>query len=210
MFSLSNIITALLALLVVSMLLFPDLKSIMIRGLMKVGMFQPDIPQPSDGRNEAAHSAVGAATFRDEQGRSFSLSGLKGRVVLLNFWATWCPPCRAEMPSLNALYEKLGADTGIVFLAVDADGDIHNSKAFMEKSGWAIPLAVPNGAMPAELFGGSLPTTVILDRQGRVVMHESGATDFGNKKLEAFLLKLIAADAQGGSATAAMLQAGSR
>src|SRR5690606_8572851 len=186
----SNIITGLLALLVVSMLLFPDVKAVMIRGLMKVGLFQPEIPGPSDAGRVPASPGVGAATFRDIHGRSFSLASLQGKVVVLNFWATWCPPCRAEMPSLDGLYQKLKADTGFVFLAVDADGAAERSAAFMKQHGYAIPLAVPGGPISEALFSGTLPTTVILDRAGNVAMRETGATDFGSKKLEEFLLRL--------------------
>lgn len=181
-----------MALLLVSMLLFPGVKATMIQGLMKIGLFQPDVPEKSDTVLAPTSAEIGATTFQDAQGQVFSLASLKGKVVVLNFWATWCPPCKAELPSLNALYEELRRDPGFVFLAVDADIDMGRSGAFLAKNGYSLPLAIPAGDLPEVLFGGTLPTTVILDRAGNIAMQETGATNFGSTKLEKFLLRLKA------------------
>ena len=183
----SNIITGLMVLLLVIVIVNPNAKSLMIRGLMRIGLFQPDIPEA--GKQPVAKPAATNVSFQTEHG-IVSLNDLKGKVVFLNFWATWCPPCRAEMPSIDQLYRKFQADSTVVFLAVDADGNAESSKAFMDKYQYSLPLALPSGDIPQELFDGTLPTTVILDKNGNIVMKETGAADYNTREMEAFLLRL--------------------
>lgn len=107
----------------------------------------------------------------DETGRTRRLDAFAGRVILLNIWATWCPPCRAEMPMLDRLEGRLGGPDFLVLpLCIDAEG-IERGRAFYDEIGlvnlalyWAEPLR----ASLALGFVG-LPTTLLLDRQGREI-----------------------------------------
>src|SRR4051812_1290046 len=83
----------------------PSAKALVIKGLMGVGFFQPDLKgAPTE---VSPSSAIPDVLFQDTKGKTIHLADLKGKVVFINFWATWCPPCIAEMPSINGLYEKL-------------------------------------------------------------------------------------------------------
>src|SRR5690606_5603469 len=103
----SNIATAVLISFVVAMFLFPSFKGKVMQGLMKIGLFQPDVPSMSKDQPAAAfpsdqeeHNVL----FENNNGEVIQLASLKGKVVFINFWATWCPPCIAEMPTIQKLY----------------------------------------------------------------------------------------------------------
>jgi len=94
---------------------------------------------------------------------------LAGRVVVVNFWATWCPPCRLEMPSLQKLHQRRSPD-GVVVLGLSMDvGGEEGVRAFLDDRGITYPVGMANGALRSA-FGPTpgIPTTFVLDRRGRV------------------------------------------
>lgn len=187
-FTFSNISTAVIAVFLIAMFFSPDLKGLVIQGLMKVGLFQPDIAKTDSKQNSLAQPMPGQqVSFTDEKGNSVQLSDLKGKVVFLNFWATWCPPCIAEMPSINALHEKYKDNGNIVFLLVDVDSKMEVSTEFMKKRKYSLPVYIPNSEIPQVYFSGSMPTTVILDKSGNIVFHHMGSADYGNPDVKTLL-----------------------
>ena len=183
-FTISNILNGLFAIAVVIVLINAPAKALLIRGLMKIGFFQPDITSSKQTYTSPDLS------FENEKGQSFALSSLKGKVVFINFWATWCPPCIAEMPSINGLSEKLKGNHNVQFIMVDVDHDFQKSRPFMDNRQLNLPLYEATGAIPAGLFGEAIPTTVIIDKNGQVVFHHSGAADYGNPEMLDYINKL--------------------
>lgn len=149
-----------------------------MQGLMKVGLFQPAMPEEVSAESNMAPDMA----FMDGEGKTFTLSSLRGKVVFLNFWATWCPPCRAEMPSINTLYEQFKNDKNVVFLTVDTDGNYKKAKSFLNKKQYSLPLYVADSQIPGELLGRSIPTTVIINKKGQIAYRQEGAADYGNKR----------------------------
>src|SRR5690242_13240843 len=98
-----------------------------IIGLMSLGFYSPKIPVINPGEKLMSAPAMIVQTI---DGKTIDLQRQKGKVVFINFWATWCPPCRAEMPSVNAFYRKVKNDPNIIFLSVDVDNRLSNSSAF--------------------------------------------------------------------------------
>ncbi len=107
-------------------------------------------------------------TLPSLDGQSLSLTGLRGKVVLLNFWATWCPPCKAEMPDLNALHKDYGADRGFVVVGVNLEEDAQTVESFVDQLELVFPIVLDrDGSVTTHLFGvRPLPTTLIIDREG--------------------------------------------
>lgn len=106
------------------------------------------------------------------EGDTIDSADLRGEVVVLNFWATWCPPCRIEMPSLQSLHEDRGAD-GVVVLGLSTDaGSAEPVRAFVEERGFTFPIGRATREHRAA-FGGipGIPTTFIIDREG-IVRHK--------------------------------------
>jgi thiol-disulfide isomerase/thioredoxin len=107
--------------------------------------------------------------FADGQGKPLKLSDFKGRVVLINLWATWCAPCRKEMPDLAKLQQELGSDQfEVVAISVDRKG-AGASSAFLKETGAdALKLYVePTTKVVGELQAAGLPATILVDREGR-------------------------------------------
>jgi len=114
-------------------------------------------------------------TFRDLDGEDVRVGALRGRVVVLNFWATWCGPCRDEMPELERLWNSVRGD-GVVFLAVNLDvRDPKALRAYAERTRTGLPI-VWDAAGVQGMFGvGSIPMTLIVDRRGVVRYRILGA-----------------------------------
>ena len=107
-------------------------------------------------------------TLTDLQGKTWSLRELKGKVVLVNFWATWCPPCRKEMPDLNTLYQRF-KDQGFVVLAI-SDEDADKVKPFIAERNISYPVMLDPGRKVNELFQvEGIPKSFVYDREGKLV-----------------------------------------
>ena len=115
-----------------------------------------------------------AMTLNDIDGREVSLSDYEGQVVLLNFWATWCGPCKIEMPWFVE-FQRQYKDQGFTVLAVSLDEEFEGVKPFAEQYKLNFPVLLGNDDV-AEDFGGivALPTTLIIDKQGRIVNRHTG------------------------------------
>jgi peroxiredoxin len=107
-------------------------------------------------------------TLTDLQGKTWSLRELKGKVVLVNFWATWCPPCRKEMPDLNALYQRF-KDQGFVILAI-SDEEVGKVKPFIAERNISYPVMLDPGRKVNDLFQvEGIPKSFVYDREGKLV-----------------------------------------
>ncbi|WP_268224089.1 TlpA family protein disulfide reductase [Sinomicrobium oceani] len=142
------------------------------------------------GRN--TYTEQEEVAFLDGNGTKILLDNLKGKVVFINFWATWCPPCRKEMPSIDQLKQQFGGEDSIVFLMVDVDGNYEKAKAFMDSHEYNLPVYIPDGRLPSGFIRGVVPTTVILDKQGEIAGQIEGGMDYGNPGMINALKKLIA------------------
>ncbi|MFK5974373.1 MAG: TlpA disulfide reductase family protein [Flavobacteriaceae bacterium] len=124
----------------------------------------------------------------DQAGNDFNFERKRGEVILINFWATWCPPCVAEMPSLQKLYDDYGDRVAFMFVAKD------NSKRvtdFLIKKGYTIPVYYTKTKNPDVLTSKALPTTYIISREGRIIVAEIGATDWNSQKIRSLLEELL-------------------
>ncbi len=129
--------------------------------------------------------------LKDENGKTISLKSLKGKVVFINLWATWCPPCIQEMPSINELSNTFKDNQDVVFLMVDVDGKIEKSKEWMKSKKFDLPVYVPDGEISRELFSGSIPTTIIVDKQNNIIARQVGGADYSSKEVVDMIKKLL-------------------
>ncbi len=120
--------------------------------------------------------------------RNFNIN--RGEVIIINHWATWCPPCIAEMPSLVALHEDYGEKVKFIFLANDDSAKV---RSYLNKKDYAIPVFFENTQTPTTLKASSLPTTYILDKKGNIVLKEIGAADWNAKAVKDLLDTLLVA-----------------
>jgi thiol-disulfide isomerase/thioredoxin len=114
-------------------------------------------------------------TLESLDGKTSSLSSHKGKLVFLNFWATWCPPCRSEMPAMQALYEKLQA-RGLVILAVDLAEEPAVVRDYVKQNKLTFPVLLDKTGEVGGIYGAqSIPTTYLIDRAGNVLGRGVGA-----------------------------------
>jgi len=107
-------------------------------------------------------------TLKDLRGKKFTLSELRGKIVLVNFWATWCPPCRAEMPDLDAIYTHFQSQ-GLVVLSI-SDEDAFKVQSYIAPTGYHPPVLLDTGGNVAKQFHiEGIPKTFIFDREGKLV-----------------------------------------
>ncbi|MGA2764476.1 MAG: TlpA disulfide reductase family protein [Spirochaetia bacterium] len=108
-------------------------------------------------------------TLANLDGSKASLSSFKGKVVFLSFWATWCGPCKQELPSIEALYQKLSS-RGLVVLAVDIAEEKGKVAQFVKANSLTFPILLDGNASVGSSWGAnSIPTNYLLDRSGRVI-----------------------------------------
>lgn len=107
-------------------------------------------------------------TLKSLEGPNLRLQEQRGKVVLLNFWATWCAPCREEMPQLNKLYEKYRA-SGFTLLGVNVDEDSRNAAGIANQLGVKFPVLFDSDKRVSKLYDlSAMPSTVMIDRDGKV------------------------------------------
>ncbi len=130
--------------------------------------------------------------LRTASGERVSFEQYKGKVVFLNLWATWCGPCRAEMPTIQTLYEKMDT-TGVEFviLSVDRDSDEPKIAKYLNQYQYTFPVYRPSGTLTSQLDVPGIPTTFIINKEGKIIAKEVGATNFDTPKFRKFLLSLL-------------------
>lgn len=156
---------------------------------------------PSGLAGQAPPVEVGRVDYRWSvrdlrTGEVGDLARYRGRVLFLNVWAAWCRACIEEMPSIQALHDSLAAE-GIAVLALAADRPGPVAR-FLRRGRHTLPVALEEEAIPRSLGVLALPTTLIVDREGRIVLRHRGAADWDTAEVRAFLRALMALPARTG------------
>ena len=142
------------------------------------------------GRLDRSHAGTRApaAIFEDGDGRPTSLAAFRGRPVLVNLWATWCGPCVVEMPSLDALAARAGADIEVIAISQDANGrqavtDFFRARNFTRLE----PYLDPEMRLMPALGIDTLPTTILYNREGEEVWRMTGMADWHSERAASLL-----------------------
>ena len=162
------------------------------RGLLATGLWKADVPIAP-----AATPAVltGPAAYPHSlplvtlDGRRVNLSDLQGKVVFVNLWASWCPPCVAEMPGIHALYLKMDP-AKVAFVMVSLDENPAKARALLKRRGYTFPVYFPTGPLPTPFNSSSIPSTVILAPDGQVAARHDGMAEYDTPEFKAALDKL--------------------
>ncbi|MDP2719755.1 MAG: TlpA disulfide reductase family protein [Dehalococcoidia bacterium] len=130
---------------------------------------------PSSGRGSPGGQPAPDFTLTTLDGGTVTLSALRGQPVLLNFWATWCPPCRQEMPLIQAIFEEK-KDSDLHIVAVDIGEDLSTVKKFIEDEKLGFTIALDYRKQVAQTYGiQAIPTSFLIDREGRIIHTKVGA-----------------------------------
>jgi thiol-disulfide isomerase/thioredoxin len=126
---------------------------------------------------------------KDLNGTSNVVEIGKGRVVFVSYWATWCPPCIAELPSIQKLYADYADKMDFMLLTNEDQAVV---LLFLEKKGYKLPVYSPLIETPEALYETSIPTNYIIDAKGRIIVKETGASNWDSPKIRMLLDGLIA------------------
>ncbi|GAB4183627.1 MAG: hypothetical protein Kow00108_20770 [Calditrichia bacterium] len=154
-------------------------------GRLQQAVLWTGLMNPSYQTLESPQSVPQNWQLTDENNQVIPFSGFLGKTVLINFWASWCPPCVAEMPSLMKLYQKI--DTNIVIVAVNLDDDLQKANEFVKKKGLDLPVYRPYGRIPGIFDVSTIPSTYIISPSGKMVFKRKGAMKFHDSDFIEFL-----------------------
>ena len=147
-----------------------------------------DAATPSSAAVRTELPAAAGWRLRALDGRVTTLGALRGRPVVLNVWASWCPPCVAELRSLQALHDSLAAEgVAVVLVSPEAPATV---RAVLARRRITVPAFVEAEPAPAALGVRALPTTIVLDREGRVALVRRGAAEWDQPAVRAWLRAL--------------------
>lgn len=169
------------------------------RGLLATGLMNPDVEQiaqasnsENQNRDEVEVPVLTQADFDfnliDREGKIVSLNKYKGKVIFINMWATWCPPCIAEMPSIDKLHEEMGDEVAFIMLSLDED--FEKAKAFDKRKGYDLPIFAPASNLPAMYESSAIPTTYVIDAAGNLAWTHKGMADYSDPQFKEFLKSL--------------------
>ena len=127
---------------------------------------------------------------KDLDGNRVDFNAYKGKVIFLNLWATWCGPCRAEIPTIQNLYKKISHHDQIEFvmLSIDKDKDLGKVVKYLADHSYTFPTYMPSGYLSEQLNVPSIPTTFIISKDGKIITKEVGTTNFDTKRFLNFLI----------------------
>jgi thiol-disulfide isomerase/thioredoxin len=155
------------------------------RVLLATGLLRPETHAAATAPVPADYNL----TLRSLDGKQTSLRDLKGKVIFLNLWASWCPPCIAEMPGIAQLYRQ--TDTSrVAFVMLSLDENPDKARRLMKRKGFTFPAYFPGSTMPAVYATRSIPTTFVISKRGEIVVRHEGMADYGSAEFKAFLSKL--------------------
>ncbi len=166
------------------------------RGLLSTGILNPNLEKITEARNNRIESGILSNTTKadfnlkviDKEGNITSLEELRGKVIFINFWATWCAPCVAEMPSINKLHTAMGDD--VAFVIVSLDEDFEKAKDFDKRKDYDLPIYAVASNVPTMYDSSTIPTTYIIDAKGNLVLTHKGMADYNTSDFKNFLRSL--------------------
>jgi len=154
--------------------------------VLYTGIFQPDVEEEMPAAFDRANYNLQLTPFNDE---NFSLERFRGQTIFMNIWATWCPPCIAEMPNIQKLYDSIDSDK-VAFVMLSLDEDPSKAKDFIERKSFTFPVYTPGSAIPREFSSSVVPTTFVISPDGRIVLKHEGMAKYNTDEFRAFLTGL--------------------
>ncbi|MEX2336266.1 MAG: TlpA disulfide reductase family protein [Fulvivirga sp.] len=161
---------------------YKDIAAMAQRVVLATGLITADTTIPEGEIQEADYNFP----LRDLEGNSVSLVNFKGKVIFMNVWATWCPPCIAEMPGIQDLYDKINHEN-IVFVMLSMDDDKAKPKKFIEKKGYTFPVFMPAGHIPEVFSTRTIPTTYVISTEGKIISRKTGMASYDTESFFDFL-----------------------
>ena len=127
--------------------------------------------------------------LKSDDGQEIDFKDFKGKVVFMNFWATWCPPCLAEMPDIHDLYKSVDSDN-VSFVMVSRDNEFARAKKYVEKKGYTFPIYQIVSPLPEPFSTNSIPTTFVISKSGKMALKKTGFATYNTGEFRDYLKTL--------------------
>ena len=160
----------------------------MQRGLLATGLMRAQATEAPAEAPVFLSAGADALVLEDAEGGLHRFSEFRGKAILVNLWATWCPPCIAEMPGLENLYQKTKGE--VVFVMISRDRDFELARKFVQRKGYQVPIYYARGPLPAEFSSNGIPATFVIAPNGRIAFTHTGMADYDHPNIEKFLRAL--------------------
>ncbi len=181
-----SIIFDVLFYLLIILIIIPGTRTQVVSTIKRITLIPP--LGLNSGSGEKISEADYQWSFQEMNGKTINLGQMKGEVVFLNFWATWCPPCIAEMPSIEKLHEKYGDRIKIVLISQENPQTVN---AFLKKNKYTLPTYISDGSVPVIFKSRSIPTSFLISPEGKIVLKKKGAAKWNSRKVEKLIDKMI-------------------
>ncbi|UZR93780.1 TlpA family protein disulfide reductase [Chondrinema litorale] len=161
-----------------------EIAGLLQRGVMLTGLHNASVKTVEQPKKSQLNFSI---TSLD--GEEVNVSALKGKTLFINFWATWCPPCIAEMPEIENLWKDVSSEE-IAFLLISTDDEMQKVKDFIDRKEFEFPVYKLNSSVPKELSSSSIPATFIVAPDGSIVYKHSGIANYNTDSFKDFLAKI--------------------
>lgn len=166
--------------------LHTDVAAFAQRMVLATGIANPE----TEIRKEKTKAAYDF-TLNQLDGVTLDFEDLKGKVVFINFWATWCAPCVAEMPSINSLYKIYEDNPEVVFVMINVENKEDKVRKFIKKKKFSFPIYLPNASqIPRVYESKGIPTTFVLDKDGYIAYKKVGMANYDANSFVKFIARL--------------------
>lgn len=152
------------------------------RGVLATGLIKPDTEPDLSVNANYNFELVNAA------GRTIDFEEFKNQTVFINFWATWCPPCVAEMPDIHDLYEK--TKDSVAFVMISMDDDTEKALRYVQNKEYDFPIYFLKGYLPDPYEARTIPSTYVISPKGKIVAERHGMAQYDTDSFREFLLNL--------------------
>ena len=153
---------------------------------LSTGLLKPSVHQASTYVLNQVQPVPYNIPLLKLNGEKENVKDFAGKVVFVNLWATWCPPCIAEMPSIHKLYAQVDTSQ-IKFVMLSLDEDIEKAKKFINRKDYTFPVYTPQAALPSDFATNSIPTTFVIAPNGKIVMRKEGMAKYNTTEFKKFL-----------------------
>lgn len=149
--------------------------------------------QPESGEVSIDKSFDYNFKLKDLNGNDVDMQAYKGKVIFLNMWATWCGPCREEMPSIHELYGKVDREKiAFIMLSLDTEENQHKVVKYLNDRGFSFPVYTVDEYLPKQLQVSTIPTTFVIGSDGKIKLKKVGTANYATTDFQEFLQGLAA------------------
>ncbi|WP_026837668.1 TlpA family protein disulfide reductase [Gillisia sp. JM1] len=160
------------------------------RGILKTGLMDPDVEVNATSTEQSKNpKADFNMSLINSKGERVEMEALRGKVIFFNIWATWCPPCVAEMPGINNMYNDMKGDD-VAFIMLSVDNDFQKAIDYNKKKGYDFEVYKLAGSLPPMYASQAIPTTYVIDAKGNLALTHKGMGDYDSEEFKEFLTNL--------------------